>query len=84
MKNILFNLFKSFVSFNYLKNSFLLYKKYIKKQFLFFLIFIYFAILGHHCFVSAFFSSCGKQGLLFIMVCGLLIVVVSLVSEHRL
>ena len=29
-------------------------------------------------------SSCGKQGLLFIAVCGLLIVVASLVAEHGL
>ena len=29
-------------------------------------------------------SSCGKQGLLFIVVCGLLIAVASLVAEHGL
>ena len=29
------------------------------------------------------FSSCGEQGLLFVAVCGLLIVVASLVVEHR-
>ena len=30
------------------------------------------------------FSSCGEQGLLFVVVCGLLIVMASLVAEHRL
>ena len=30
------------------------------------------------------FSSCGEQGLLFVVVRGLLIVVASLVAEHRL
>ena len=29
------------------------------------------------------FSSCGERGLLFIVVCGLLIAVASLVAEHR-
>ena len=41
------------------------------------------AALGLHCCVQAF-SSCSEQGLLFIAVCGLLIVVASLVVEHRL
>ena len=48
--------------------------------FFFFLInlFIYFlAVLGLHCCAWAF-SSCGKQGLLFVAVRGLLIAVVSL------
>ena len=36
-------------------------------------------------FVAAWpFSSCDKQGLLFVAVCGLLIAVASLVAEHRL
>ena len=48
--------------------------------------FIYFtdlflAVLGLHCCARAS-SSCGEQGLLFIVVCGLLIVVASLVAEH--
>ena len=30
------------------------------------------------------FSSCGEWGLLFVVVCGLLIVVASLVAEHGL
>ena len=40
------------------------------------------AVLGLCCCVRAF-SSCGEQGLLFIAVCGLLIVVASPVAEHR-
>ena len=49
----------------------------------FFLIFFFLAALGLRCCVQAF-SSCGEQGLLFIAVHGLLIVVSSLVAEHRL
>ena len=41
------------------------------------------AALGLRCCMRAF-SSCGKQGLLFVAVHGLLIVVASLVAEHRL
>ena len=41
------------------------------------------AALGLHCCARAF-SSCSEQGLLFAAVCGLLIVVVSLVAEHKL
>ena len=53
-----------------------------------FLIFIYFfdlflAALCLCCYVRAF-SSCGEQGLLFIVVHGLLIAVASLVEEHGL
>ena len=36
------------------------------------------------CYCAQAFSSCGEQGLLFVAVRGLLIVVVSLVEEHRL
>ena len=36
-----------------------------------------------HCCARVF-SSCGEQGLLLAVVCGLLIVVASLVVEHRL
>ena len=59
------------------------------KQYTFFLNkFIYFtylflAVLGLRCCVRAF-SSCGEQGLLFVAVCGLLIVVASLVAEYGL
>ena len=45
--------------------------------------FFFLAASGLHCCVQAF-SSCGKQGLLFVEVRGLLIVVVSLVAEHGL
>ena len=54
--------------------------------FFFFNLFIYLlflAALGLRCCARAF-SSCGERGLLFIVVRGLLIVVASLVVEHRL
>ena len=52
--------------------------------YLFVCLFIYLlAALGLHCCAQAF-SSCGEQGLLFVAVCGLLTVVVSLVAEHGL
>ena len=41
------------------------------------------ALLGIRCCTRAF-SSCGERGLLFVAVRGLLIVVASLVAEHRL
>ena len=44
---------------------------------------LFLAALGLRCCAWAF-SSCGEQGLLFIAVCGLLIVVASLVAEHGL
>ena len=48
------------------------------------LLFIYLlAVLGLRCCAWAF-SSCGERGLLFLAVCGLLIVVASLVAEHGL
>ena len=47
-----------------------------------FIYFIFLAALGLCCCTRAF-SSCGKWGLLFVVVCGLLIAVASLV-EHRL
>ena len=46
-------------------------------------IYLFLALLGLHCFAWAF-SSCGEPGLFFVVVCGLLIVVASLVLEHRL
>ena len=48
-----------------------------------YLIYIFLAALRLHCCVRAF-SSCSEQGLLFVAVHGLLIVMVSLVAEHRL
>ena len=41
------------------------------------------AVLGLHCYAQAF-SSCRERGLLFVAVCGLLIVVASFVVEHGL
>ena len=46
-------------------------------------IFFFLAVLCLRCCTWAF-SSCGKQRLLFMAVCELLIVVASLVEEHRL
>ena len=45
--------------------------------------YLFLAVLGLCCCVWAF-SSCGEQGLLFIVVHGLLIEVASLVVEHGL
>ena len=57
--------------------------EYLSRVF-FFLRFIYFlAVLGLHCCIQAF-SSCGKWGLLFVVVCWLLIAVTSLLAKHRL
>ena len=49
------------------------------------ILFIYLSLaaLGLHCCAWAV-SSCGKQGLLFVLLRGLLIAVASLVAEHRL
>ena len=46
-------------------------------------IYLFLAALGLPCCMWAF-SSCGKRGLLFIAVHGLLTTVASLVAEHRL
>ena len=46
-------------------------------------IYLFLAVLGLHCCAGAF-SSCGEWGLLFVAVHRLLIVVASLVAEHRL
>ena len=48
-----------------------------------FYLFYFLAALGLHCCARAF-SSCGEWGLLFVAVHGLLVVVASLVAEHRL
>ena len=48
-----------------------------------YLFFKFLAALGLRCCAQAF-SGCGERGLLFIVVHGLLIAVVSLVVEHRL
>ena len=54
-----------------------------KEIFLKFFIYLFLAALGFHCCARAF-SSCGEQGLLFVVVRGLLIVVASLAAEHGL
>ena len=46
-------------------------------------IYLFMAALGLRCCMQAF-SSCGEWWLLFVVVRGLLIVVVSLVAEHGL
>ena len=46
-------------------------------------LFIFLAALGLRRCTQAF-SSCGEWGLLFIVVCGLLIAVASLIAEHGL
>ena len=51
--------------------------------FIYLFIYLFLAALGLSCCTRAF-SSCGEQGLLFIVVRGLLIAVASLVSEHGL
>ena len=51
--------------------------------YLFIFIVYFLAVLGLCCCTRAF-SSCGKRGLLFVAVHGLLIAVASLVAEHRL
>ena len=53
----------------------------LKKKIYF--IYLFLAALGLCCCTQAF-SSCGEWGLLFIVVRGLLIVVSSLIVEHRL
>ena len=47
------------------------------------LINLFLAVLGLRCCARAF-SSCSEWGLLFVVVCGFLIVVASLVVEHGL
>ena len=53
--------------------------------FLFFLIYLFiFVCIGSLLLHAGFLSSCDEQGLLFVAVHGLLIVVASLVEEHGL
>ena len=51
--------------------------------FIYLFIYLFLAALGPRCRTWVF-SSCGERGLLFVVVCGLLIAVVSLVAEHGL
>ena len=62
---------------------FLLSKHYILAIFYLYIYFFFVAALGLCCCVWTF-SSCGEQGLLFVAVRRLLIVVASLVVEHGL
>ena len=48
-----------------------------------YLIYLFLAVLGLRCCAWVF-PRCGERGLLFVVVCGLLIAVDSLVAEHRL
>ena len=51
--------------------------------FIYLCIYLFMAALGLRCWAWAF-SSCGKQGLLFVAVLRLLIAIASLVAEHGL
>ena len=55
---------------------------FFNKSFIYF-IYLFLAVLGLRCRTRAF-SSCSERGLLFVAMRGLLIVVASLVAEHRL
>ena len=46
-------------------------------------IYLLLAALGLHCCAWAF-SSCGEQGILFVVMCGILTAMSSLVAEHGL
>ena len=52
-------------------------------KFIYLLIYLFLPVLGLRCCARAF-SSCGEQGLLFVVVRGLPIAVASLVVEHGL
>ena len=56
---------------------------FLKNKFIYLFIYLFLAALGLCCCMWAL-SSCGEQGLLFVVVCGLLTVVASLVAEHGL
>ena len=56
---------------------------FLKINQFFFFLFFFFSDLALHCCVQTF-SSCGKWGLLFLVVRGLLIVEAFLLAEHGL
>ena len=62
--------------------SFLLYFFFLFLKVVYF-IYLFLAVLGLRCRAWAF-SRCGEQGLLFVVVRGILIAVASLVAEHGL
>ena len=66
-----------------LQTAFILYILFIYLFIFKKFIYLSLAALGLRCCAWAF-SSCGEQGLLFVVVCGLLIAVASLVAEHGL
>ena len=55
----------------------------LERSFFFSFLISFLAAVGLHCCAWAF-SSCGERGLFFFMVCRLLIIMPSLVAEHRL
>ena len=61
----------------------LFYFLFLFLKYIYLFIYLFLAALGLRCCAQAF-SSCSERGLLFVAVCGLLIVVASLVAEHRL
>ena len=61
----------------------LTFTKVFFKIYLFSYYYYFLAVVGLCCCERAI-SSCSELGLLFLAVCGLLIVVASLVAEHRL
>ena len=74
------------ISYHFHSSHLCLLGVYLFFIFLFFLrfyLFLFLAALGLRCCVQAF-SSCGEQGLLFVVVRGLLIAVASPASEHGL
>ena len=54
-----------------------------QETFFFNYIYLFLAVLGHHCCMWDF-SSCGEWGLLFVAVHGLLLAVAAFVAEHGL
>ena len=68
---------------NILKTNYNTSKPFQKGYVFLFLFYLFLAVLGLRCCPQTF-SSCGEQGLLFVVVRGLLIAVASLVEEHRL
>ena len=72
LNHIRFSWFSLLISLNYV-----IFKKYLL------FIYLFLAVLGLCCCVHTS-SICGERGLLFVAVCGILIVVASLVAEHGL
>ena len=74
-----------FHRYNFTRSNFRIFFFFLLKDvsFFFFLIYLFMAVLGLR-FCARAFSSCGKQGPLFIAVHGPLTIAASLVAEHRL